>query len=191
LSLVLSAVALSAAACSESDSDSSDGSPPSPTSASSSAPPIVEPVTPPGTELKLGDRAVIDYDNGIERGLLAITVTSIEPANQAEFAAAYGEQAQGLTPYCTRYTVENLSGADFGTKNGPQIEALVEDDETTGTFLTGGIPSCQPRMSPGDFDHPGARYETADLDATGADETVIAARYDEHDYGDAPLVWRP
>ena len=60
---------------------------------------------------------------------------------------AFGEQAQGLTPYCIRYTVENLTGTGFGTKNGPKLDALVGDGETTGTFVTGDIASCSARLT--------------------------------------------
>ncbi|MDQ0379720.1 hypothetical protein [Amycolatopsis thermophila] len=182
------AVALTATACGESGSDSAA---PATTSASSSAPPpVAEPVTPPGTSLALGQRAVVDYDDGLNKGQLAITVTSIDQADQAEFRAKFGSDAEGLTPYCTHYTVENLSGADFGTKNGPQLDALLGNGETTGTFITGGIPSCSPRMSPGDFDHPGAKYETFDLDAAAAGDTVVAVKYDGNDYSANPLIWR-
>ncbi len=180
------AAALTASACGSSSSDA-----PSAAATSSSAPPpIVEPTTPPGTSLTVGQRAVVNYSDGIDEGLLAITVTAIEQADQNEFRTAFGDKAQGLTPYCIRYTVENLTGTDFGTKVGPTLEALVGDGETTGTFITGDIPSCAPRLSPGDFDHPGARYENADLDATSPDDPVVAARYDGNDYDGNPLVWR-
>lgn len=176
-------------ACGGTESESTAGTT-APATSSSALPPISEPTTPAGTDLAVGERAVVDYDNGLDQGLLAITVTAIEQADRSEFRAEFGDDAEGMTPYCIRYTVENLSGADFSTKNPPQLSAQLDDGGPTGTFIMGSIPSCTEKRSPSDFNYPGARYETAKLQAAAEGDTVVAATYDGNDDDGNPLVWR-
>lgn len=154
----------------------------------SSAPvPVTEPTTPPGTTLNMGQRAVIPYQDGV----IALTVTALEPGDQASFEQNFGEDAKSATPYYIRYTVENLAGTDLSGKNGPELRALLPDGTTTGVFITGDLPpACVHRLSPADFTKPGAKYENCQLDAADKDDQVVAVGYDEGDYDDAAIVWR-
>ncbi|WP_027943316.1 hypothetical protein [Amycolatopsis taiwanensis] len=152
---------------------------------------VTEPPTPPGTTLALGERAVIHYDDGIDKGILALTVTAIEVGDQAGFERDFGEDAKTTTPYYLRYTLENLAGTDLGGKNGPKLAGLLADGTTTGVFITGDLePGCTTRLSPADFNKPGAKYENCQLDAASTGDPVVAVKYSGGDYHDKPIIWR-
>jgi hypothetical protein len=77
-----------------------------------------ERITPPGTELRIGEEAFVphrDTRNGRDRdGIVAITVTSIEEGDQDLFHRSV-ENSEGLEAYYIRSTVENVSREDLGT----------------------------------------------------------------------------
>lgn len=54
-------------------------------------------VTAPGTKLKVGDRAVLPFENTSDKkGTIAVTVTAIEKGTEADMAA-FGDKAKGMT----------------------------------------------------------------------------------------------
>ncbi|MGW1682767.1 hypothetical protein [Saccharopolyspora sp. NPDC002376] len=183
----IAATALTACGGSEPESPRPTSSAEAPTSA---APVETPPATPPGTTLNVGDRAVIPYDDGLNKGTLALTVTAVEVGDKAYFEQNFGDDAKDATPYYIRYTLENLGGTDLGGKNGPRLAGLLADGTTTGTFITGDTPDCSNRTSPGNFDKVGAKYENCTLDAAGSGDEVVAARYNGGDYDEKPIIWR-
>lgn len=84
---VLSAVALGATACTDSEATTPSDVP-----------------------------ADIPYDDGFTKAVLGVTVTSVEPGDQAQYGQVFGADAEGSTPFYVHYTVENLSGADLSIK---------------------------------------------------------------------------
>lgn len=153
---------------------------------------VTEPMTPPGTTLAVGQRAVIPYDDSIDKGTIALTVTAIEVGDQAGFEAKFGEDAKDTTPYYIRYTVENLGGTDLSGKVGPTFQARLTDGTGTGVFIMGDLPpGCANRLSPRDFTKPGAKYENCQLRAASTNDQIVAVEYEgTGDYGDKPLIWR-
>ncbi|MFI7285142.1 hypothetical protein ACIBRY_00470 [Streptomyces anulatus] len=56
----------------------------------------------PGTELKVGDRAVLSFAyTSDKKGTIAVPVTAIEKGAEAGMAAL-GDKAKGMTPYFTK-----------------------------------------------------------------------------------------
>lgn len=146
-------------------------------------------VTAPGTELKVGDRAVLPYEYTSEKtGTIAVTVTAIEQGTEADMAA-FGEKAKGMTPYFIKLTVENVGGTDLSYAS-LKLSGALDGGKGTGVVLTGDIPGkCDHEGASAEFTTKGASYETCSLSATtGA--PVTAASFDEGDeYSDSPVLW--
>jgi hypothetical protein len=78
-------------------------------------PRVIDPdrITPPGTELRIGEEAFVRESSPDEDGIVAITVTSIEPGDLDLFRRMV-ENSQGFAPHYIRATMENVSPADLG-----------------------------------------------------------------------------
>ncbi|MFF0258181.1 hypothetical protein ACFYR2_05055 [Streptomyces microflavus] len=146
-------------------------------------------VAAPGTELKIGDRAVLPFEyTSDKKGTIAVTVTAIEKGAEADMAA-FGEKAKGMTPYFIRMKVENVGGTDLSYAS-LKLDGVLEGGAGTGVILMGDIPGkCDNETAPTEFKTKGASYETCALSATkGA--PVTGAEFDEGDaYSDSPVVW--
>lgn len=146
-------------------------------------------VTAPGTELKVGDKAVLPYEyTSDKKGTIAVTVTAIEKGSEADMAA-FGEKAKGMTPYFIKATVENVGGTDLSYAS-LKLSGVLEGGTNTGVVLIGDIPGkCDNEGAPKEFTTKGASYETCSLSATTG-TPVTAASFDEGDeYTDSPVVW--
>jgi hypothetical protein len=177
---------------------------PAPPSSSAAAPASAEPsatesstgaapagdVTKPGTELKLGERAVVPFKYGTTKsGTIAITVTAIEKGANADLAK-YGDKAKGITPYYLRATIENVDGADL-SYSSVSLRALGEDGRSTGVIITGSTDQCKSGTSGKDFSTPGAKFESCTLQGAREGSAVTAATFDKGDgYDKSPLVWK-
>ncbi|GAB3579827.1 hypothetical protein GCM10027445_49110 [Amycolatopsis endophytica] len=192
----LASAALALSACGGSDEPSTptttDAGPtsiskelPPPSSSAEAAPAGATEKTAPGTELKVGDRAVIAWDHGT----VAVTVTAVEAGDKAAMEQQYGERAKGLTPYFVRYTLENVDGADHGFASSPNFGIAMADGGPTGVVITGELGTCTDDGAPEDFTTVGAKYEACDLSAAQDGAAVAGAEYDSDDYSDEPLVW--
>ncbi|GAB3450751.1 hypothetical protein GCM10027436_47520 [Actinophytocola sediminis] len=145
--------------------------------------------TAPGTELKVGDRAVLPFEYTSEKkGTVAVTVTAIEAGTEADMAA-FGEKAAGMTPYFIKMTVENVGGTDMSYAS-LTLRGALEDGSSTGVSLIGDIPGkCDNEAAPAEFTTAGASYETCSLSASTS-TPVTGATFDEGDeYSDEPVVW--
>ncbi|EHR48497.1 hypothetical protein SacmaDRAFT_0185 [Saccharomonospora marina XMU15] len=171
-------------ACGSSD----DGDTATTASTTSAAPTTVVPdnVTEPGTELKVGQPAVVPWQDGY----VSISVTAVEPGDTEAFRKAYGADADGLQPYYLRFTLENVGGTDLTIKNPPKVDAILSDGSTTGTFLTGSIDECKTMLTPDSFNTVGAKFETCELDAAAAEDEIVGAQYSGGDYDEKPILWR-
>lgn len=153
------------------------------------AAPVEGDVTAPGTELKIGDRAVLPFEYTSDKtGTIAVTVTAIEAGTEADMAA-FGEKAKGMTPYFIKMTVENVGGTDLSYAS-LKLDGVLEGGTGTGVVLIGGIPGkCDNESAPAEFTTAGASYETCSLSATEG-TPVTAAEFSEGDeYTEGPVVW--
>ncbi|MFJ8914346.1 hypothetical protein [Amycolatopsis sp. NPDC102389] len=170
---------------------------PAPTSAAASSPATSGTVpvsnadaTAPGTELKVGERAVVPFKYGNDKsGTIAITVKAIE-LGPKEDLASYGEKAKGMTPVYIRMTVENVGGTDL-TYSTVRVRAVGPDNKGTGVIITGETTSCQSESAKKDFKTAGATYETCELQAIRDGGEVGGATFNEGDgYKDKPITWK-
>ncbi|MEU6642521.1 hypothetical protein ABZ863_08210 [Saccharomonospora sp. NPDC046836] len=146
-------------------------------------------LTPPGTTLKVGERAVVPFEGYSASGTVAITVTAVEQGDQAAFDAQYGERGAGVVPYYIRYTLENVDGADLADTLPPRLSAITSEGRTTGVVLTGDLPDCENSRTPEDFTTPGASYEVCQLQGGREGADISGARFNEDDYRSDPVVW--
>lgn len=156
------------------------------------APKEVE-VTPPGTKLKIGERAVVPYDRAGATGHVGITVTGVSDVDKAAFDAALGENGDAdITPFCVEYTIENADGSDLGGSYPPDLTGTTADGGDPGATVFGAdIEGCAEGVAPDEFAEAGATYETKRLQGSGPGATVAGASYEEDDYADEPIVWTP
>ncbi|EME63443.1 hypothetical protein [Amycolatopsis decaplanina] len=170
---------------------------PAPTSAPASSPATSGTVpvsnadaTAPGSELKVGDRAVVPFKYGTDKtGTIAITVKSIE-LGPKEDLASYGDKAKGMTPVYIRMSVENVGGTDL-TYSTVRLRAVGPDNKGTGVIITGETPNCQSESAKKDFKTVGATYETCELQAIRDGGEVGGATYTDGDgYKDDPVIWK-
>lgn len=181
-----------------------------PAASASSAPPTEEPaetsetsepgqgdsggasgeLTPPGTELKLGETATVSFKSGDKTATLAITVTEIEQGEKADLTE-YGDQAEGMVPYFITFEVENVDGADLAY-NLISVRAITEDGRGTGVIISGEVDGKCERTVPGEeFASAGASFETCELEASREGQEVIGVEYTSgDDYVTDPVVWK-
>jgi hypothetical protein len=166
----------------------------SPSSATASSSPKVAAgsadVTKPGSELKVGDRAVVPFKYGTDKnGTIAITVTAIEKGDNADLAK-FGDKAKGLIPYYIRVSVENVDGSDLAYST-VSLRAIGTDGKSTGVIISGDVDKCESETAKKDFTTAGAKYETCVLQASREGLEVAGATYDKgDDYLKSPLVWK-
>ena len=152
--------------------------------------------TAPGTMLKVGESATIEYSVGAP-GIAVITLTAFAQGNINElknFKLDAGERS--MTPWYIKYTVRN---------DGPPDTAGVGIDISTGvtavdsdgaslreTLLLGSFPPCEKTLSSGTFPA-GTTKQTCDLVLVAAGKTVKEARYSKATgpYAQAPITWTP
>ena len=115
-----------AAGCSSSSSD--DAAPatsgtPSPTASESPYLPVPAGVelTPPGSQLSVGDHAVVAYEPRQDQvGALDIQVTKLEKTSIDDFSAwQLSDDQKKSTPYYVRATIENVGETDLGGRPVP------------------------------------------------------------------------
>ena len=186
--------------CGDSEGDTTAPPPPPPptTPAAPSAPAggadtAGAEVTPPGTKLKLGQRAVIPIKRASVTGTVGITVTAIEPGNQAAFQQQFGSKAQGLDPYYIRYTVTNVGGTDLSRISTPLLGAVGPNGGSTGAtvIFTGELPGCARGRPDDSFATAGASFQHCRLQVARQGVPVTGAEYDDSEggYRDNPIVW--
>lgn len=193
-----SAAALLLSACGGESGQAAPAVPAAPSSAAPAEPsaadsPAAAPAgdaTKPGTELKVGDRAVVPFKYGTTKsGTIAITVTAIDKGANADLAK-YGDKAKGITPYYLRASIENVDGADLSYAS-VSLRALGTDGRSTGVIITGSTDQCKSGTAPKEFAAPGAKFETCTLQGAREGSEVAAATFDKGDgYDKAPIVWK-
>lgn len=147
-------------------------------------------VTAPGTELKIGDRAVVPFKYGTEKtGTIALTVTAIEQGDNADLAK-FGDKAAGITPFYIRVVVENVGGTDLA-HSSLSLRGLGEDGRGTGVIISGDTDRCESETAGRGFTTAGAKYETCVLQAAPEGSKIVSASYANGDgYDKDPVVWK-
>ncbi|MFD1149859.1 hypothetical protein [Saccharothrix hoggarensis] len=147
--------------------------------------------TPPGTVLKIGDRAVVPFKYGTDKaGTIAIVVTAIDKGDNADLAA-FGEKAKGITPYYIRVSVENVGGTDL-SYSSLSLRLMGADGRSTGVIISGDTAQCESETAKKDFTTAGAKYETCVLQGTREGAGISGATYDKGDgYDKSPITWKP
>ncbi|MGP3769812.1 hypothetical protein ACTWJ8_03175 [Streptomyces sp. SDT5-1] len=143
--------------------------------------------TAPGTQLKVGDKAILPFEYAKKKGTLAITVTAIDKGAEADMSQ-FGARAKGLTPYFIKMKVENVGDTDL-SRAYIQLRGLLDGGQSTGVSLIGDIPGkCDKESAPAEFAK-GASFETCSLAASRSGD-VTGAEFDEGDaYSDKPVIW--
>jgi hypothetical protein len=174
---------------STSERTTSSSSPLDAPSSSNAAKPVGD-VTKPGSQLKVGERAVVPFKYGTDKnGTVAITVTTIEQGTNADLAK-FGDKAKGIVPFYIRVTVENVGGTDLA-HSSISVRGLGADGKSTGVIISGETDKCQSETAKRDFTTAGAKYETCVLQAAREGSQITAASYDKgDDYIKSPLVWK-
>ncbi|GAA5162232.1 hypothetical protein [Amycolatopsis dongchuanensis] len=160
-------------------------------SAASSAPASAGETTAPGTELKVGQRAVVPFEYGTsKKGTIAITVTAIERGENADLAK-FGDRAKGIVPFYVRATVENVDGSDL-SYSSLRLRGVGPDGRSTGVIITGDTDKCESESADKDFKTAGAKYDTCVLTAAREGGSVAGAEFDAGGdaYSDDPVVWK-
>jgi hypothetical protein len=160
-----------------------------PKSSSGAAAPAGD-TTAPGSQLKVGDRAVVPfkYSTGKE-GTIAITVTAIEQGLNADLAK-FGDKAKGIVPFYLRISVENVGGTDLAYSS-VTLRGLGADGKSTGVIISGETDKCQSETAKRDFTTAGAKYETCVLQGAREGSQITAASFDKGDgYLKSPVVWK-
>jgi hypothetical protein len=150
----------------------------------------------PGTMLKVGESATIEYSVG-RPGIAVITVTAFAQGNINElkdFKLDAGERS--MTPWYIKYTVRNDGPSDprgLGIDISTGVTAADSDGATLReTLLLGSFPPCEDTLSSGTFPA-GTTKQTCDLVMVAAGKTVKEARYSQPTgpYAQAPITWTP
>ena len=182
---LLLAAALTVAGCSSSSDDAapSPGSS-TPTPAASETPYLPVPagveLTPPGSQLSVGDHAVVAYEPRQDQvGALDIAVTKLEKTSIDDFSAwQLSDEQKKSNPYYVRATIENVGDTDLG---GRPVPLYVVNDQNVllePTPFASSFDACPSTPFPKKFG-PG-------------DETKVCLVYLAPDHGDLVSVsFRP
>lgn len=143
-------------------------------------------ITPPGTKLKIGRKAVVPWEYGSTQGIIGITVTAIE-GDMAAFRQQFGAKANGLVPYYIRYTVENVGGTDLSNTGAPRLS----DGGPTGVVLIGSLSDCESGDADSEFTSTGVTFQSRRLQTARTGSTITSAVFEDElgGYDDQEVVW--
>ncbi|MBB3050918.1 hypothetical protein FHS23_001941 [Prauserella isguenensis] len=158
-----------------------------------SALPVDDEVTAPGTELKIGDRAVVPFEYTDEKkGTVAITVTSIEKGSASDLPKkSDGSSVDSrITPYYITFTVENVGGEELEYSR-VDLDGRLPGGESTGAVLTviGGVDQCESESAPSEFNEQGASYESCTIQGSARGDVTEVHFTESPDYEESPVVW--
>ncbi|MFI7680715.1 hypothetical protein [Actinophytocola sp. NPDC049390] len=162
-------------------------------------------LTPQGTALAMGEKAVVPFHASGEKGLVGVTITKIDKGAPADLAPLkLGARADGYTPYYIRITVSNESGTDFAGSSIVTLDGLLADGSDAGGVYS--VPSsftpCGKGSAGDDFVTAGTTYETCSLALAPEGTEVTGVAYDIDTYDDAapagakadyaaePITWK-
>jgi hypothetical protein len=162
-------------------------------------------LTPQGTALALGEKAVVPFHSSGEKGLIGVTITKIDKGAAADLAPLQlGAKADGYVPYYIRITVTNESGTDFAGSSLVSLQGLLADGNDAGGVYS--VPSsftpCPKGSAGDDFVAAGTSYETCSLALAPEPAEVTGVAYEIDTYADSapagakadyaaePITWK-
>lgn len=190
----------------ETPTSTADSTPATTTEESSEAPADgAAEYTPQGTELALGEKAVVPFRARGDKGLVGVTITAIDKGAPADLAPLnLGAKADGYVPYYIRITVTNETGGDWGGSSIVSLQGLLADGREAGGVYS--VPKsfepCGKGSAGDDFVTVGASYETCTLALAPEPAEVTGVAYKVDTYDDAapegakadyraePITWK-
>ncbi|UGQ11639.1 hypothetical protein LO772_33520 [Yinghuangia sp. ASG 101] len=153
------------------------------------------PTTAPGTELKVGESAVIPFEQSSKQGVLQVTITAIEKGTIGDLTAAnirVNDDQKSSTPYYVRATIKNVSDADLSDASLLVPLAALDEAGRDLAFTTvlGSFKKCPlPRAE--NFTN-GAEVSGCKMVMAPAGATVAAAGFDlPRKSSGEPVIWKP
>lgn len=159
-------------------------------------------LTPPGTELAVGEWATVPFTYGTDKeGVLKVRVTAVDTGSQADFAAfdkSTQSKLKGFTPKYVRIEATQVSGgnleyASIATNFDPITSS---GEEAQSLAAIGTFEPCKGGSFPAGFG-PGSPAATScviGLVAQGGDDVVGGAyslRDSDYDsYDGEPVLWK-
>jgi len=179
---------------SESEESESDEPTASESESAEASAPASDELTPPGTELALGEQATVT-ESLTDGSLIGLTVTSIEPGaieDLAEFDLD-AEERENLTPFYVSVVYENLGEVDLGNESVGSLAGYVGAAAYQPTIFFADFERCQNESAPTELPQ-GASFESCltylvedgPLDQVGWDSGP-----EDANYLDDPVVWKP
>ncbi|MFK0245465.1 hypothetical protein ACIQUM_12250 [Amycolatopsis azurea] len=142
----------------------------------------------PGSELKVGERAVVPFEYAEKSGTIAITVKSID-IGPKEDLAKFKDKGEGTLPVYVRMVIENVGGTDLSGAD-VSLRAVDADGKGTKVIMASGTPACKGE-TPEDFATKGATFETCDTQGVKDGGEVGGVTFsDGARYKDKPIIWK-
>lgn len=156
-------------------------------------------VTPPGTELAIGESAIVQWDYTDEAsGLVKVTAVSITQGEESDLDELdLGENASGMTPYYVEVEVEGLDDASSSlayASPSSDFDALLENGEDAVPLIVfGSWDKCPGGSTDSEFG-PGQVFTTCVPGLSNTDMPVAGLQWApyEGDYNSVdgePIVW--
>ncbi|WP_340682303.1 hypothetical protein LCL61_26950 [Amycolatopsis coloradensis] len=143
----------------------------------------------PGSELKVGERAVVSFSDAGKSGTIAITVKSVE-IGPKEDLAKFKDKGEGSLPVYVRMVIENVGGTDLADTS-VSVRAVDANGKGTKVIMAGGTAACKGETAPATFTTPGATYETCDTEGVKDGGEVGGVSFVDGDgYKDGPVTWK-
>ncbi|MBS4753471.1 hypothetical protein KG112_11720 [Nocardioides sp. zg-ZUI104] len=156
-------------------------------------------VTAPGTELAIGEPAVVPFTSGTDSsGTVEVTITEIKKGSADDLKPLnLGDRAAGLVPYYIQVNVKGVSGSETlaHTSINESIEGALPDGSRAQTLsIIGTFEPCDNVSFPGEFAD-GTSYTTCVPYLAQESTEVSSARYAQRDseyssYDGKPVVWK-
>lgn len=151
-------------------------------------------LTKPGTELKLGETAVIPQ--GDDGATLELTVTEVTKGSSADLSQLKdADKYTGYTPVYVQYTMTGTdSSADLGGDVLDDVDPITSDGRKASTLViigTSPFAKCDRNSVPDDFG-PGDTETTCDVAMVQGGQEVSGAQYSPYDgdyADDGAIVW--
>ncbi|MGA4543018.1 hypothetical protein ACPA54_23810 [Uniformispora flossi] len=140
----------------------------------------------PGTTLKIGEAATIDFQSGSTKGTVTMTVTSIDagsPADLSSLKMTGSGSIAGLTPYYIKYTITNAGTTDLSYTSATNMHGLMPDGGMAQPLILFGadFPKCTDHTAPTAFTK-GKSFDTCVIALAPSSSKVAGAEWTEEPY---------
>lgn len=146
----------------------------------------------PGTTLKIGQPALVDFTYNDKKGRLQITVTAIQKGARSDLARLdLDAKAKKLVPYYIRSTIKNAGTTDLSLTMPPAPRGLLASgEETRALKVLGTFTTCDSYPKTHGF-RPGKSYKSCSPVLAAPDADVTGAVWSNDPYsGDEGVTWK-